>query len=338
MALFLPITIFLVVVFLSLARYNSKIFTAILSRTTSLLKPRTTVTVLMLETLLKTNSTPREAIRKSSGNLSTTPILSRSASGSFVFPCSAKRDNRYEVETVHPKDTWQRESYDSFVATLIKPSPVFPCIYATKGFKANEQRFLFIDSDHLSSISNVTAVASALTIYLPQSRQLGPNTSLVILCKLSPHARSVQNYQDIYWSFLKTLRSLDPHPWPAEFPEAIDTDNWCFCFAGIPTFTVVQTPAHQQRQSRHAPNLRIVIQPKWIFDVLFSTPKKRIGALRTVRALLREYDSVPLSPDLKNYGEEGSRESQQYFLLDENVPAQCPYDTLLMAQSPSSSA
>lgn len=207
-------------------------------------------------------------------------------------------------------------------------SPVFPCIYATKGFKANEQRFLFLDSDHLSSPSNVSAVASSLTTYLARSRHLGPNTSLVILCKESQSLRSIQDYYDDYWRFLKSLRSLDATPWPEGFPENINSDAWCFCFNGIPTFTVVQTPAHEHRQSRYAPNLRVIIQPKWIFDVLFSTPKKRIGALQTVRELLRDYDDVAISPDLKNYGEEGSRESQQYFLLDENVPALCPYQKL----------
>ncbi|CAF9928240.1 hypothetical protein IMSHALPRED_007416 [Imshaugia aleurites] len=112
------------------------------------------------------------------------------------------------------------------------------------------------------------------------------------------------------------------------FPKKIDCEKWCFCFKGIPTFTVVQTPAHQQRQSRYAPNLRVIIRPKWVFDVLFSTPEKRHGAMSTVRELLKDYDSIPLSPDLKNYGEEGSRESQQYFLLDENTLAVCPHRTL----------
>ena len=71
-----------------------------------------------------------------------------------------------------------------------------------------------------------------------------------------------------------------------------------------------------------------MIQPKWIFDVLFSSDKKRSHALQTVRALVKNFDSVAVSPDLKNFGEEGSRESQQYFLLDENVPTVCPYTTL----------
>lgn len=47
-----------------------------------------------------------------------------------------------------------------------------------------------------------------------------------------------------------------------------------------------------------------------------------------VRALLKKYDPVPVSPELKNYGDEGSRECRQYFLLDENLPAPCPYARL----------
>ena len=244
------------------------------------------------------------------------------------FPHHAEKLCRYQVESSYATQTWQREAYDSFVATLIAKSPVFPCIYATKGFKANEQRFLFLNSDHLSSPSNTSAVASALINYLTQSRQLGPNTSLVILCRSSQSPRSVKDYHDDYWRFLKSLRSLDAKPWPAEFPEETNSDTWCFCFNGIPTFTVVQTPAHEHRHSRYAPNLRVIIQPKWIFDVLFSTPQKRTGALKVVRELMRDYDDIPISPDLKNYGEEGSRESRQYFLLDENVSALCPYETL----------
>lgn len=204
----------------------------------------------------------------------------------------------------------------------------FPCIYAAKGYIANEQRFLFLGSDDLSSPSNIALVASALASYLPQSQYLGPNTSLVIICPPAPHTRTVEEYHALYWSMLKSLQPLDPKPWPADYPQDIDTDKWCFCFNGEPTFTVVQTPAHRKRHSRYAPSLRIVVQPKWIFDVLFSTEKKREGALKAVRGLMEGYDSVGLSPDLKNYGEKGSRESLQYFLLDENRSAVCPYQRL----------
>ncbi|KAG2140607.1 YqcI/YcgG family-domain-containing protein [Suillus clintonianus] len=91
---------------------------------------------------------------------------------------------------------------------------------------------------------------------------------------------------------------------------------------------VIQTPAHQARRTRYAQGVTIVFQPRWIFDILFSTSAKRVGALAKVRALLAKYDSIPVSPELKNYGEHGSRESKQYFLLDENLPAPCPYDRL----------
>ena len=47
-----------------------------------------------------------------------------------------------------------------------------------------------------------------------------------------------------------------------------------------------------------------------------------------MRALVKNFDNVAVSPDLKNFGDEGSRESQQYFLLDENVSTVCPYTTL----------
>ena len=57
------------------------------------------------------------------------------------------------------------------------------------------------------------------------------------------------------------------------------------------------------------------------FSALFSTDAKRAASLAKVRVLLKKYDPIPVSPELKNYGDEGSREAQQYFLMDENVPA-----------------
>ena len=62
--------------------------------------------------------------------------------------------------------------------------------------------------------------------------------------------------------------------------------------------------------------------------MLFSSPEKQEGALRIIRSLLKDYNEILVSPDLKNYGEEGSKESQQCFLLDENKPAGCPFSSL----------
>lgn len=206
---------------------------------------------------------------------------------------------------------------------------------------------MFIDSDDLSDPRHIRQLASMLSQYLPNSRNLGPNTSLVLLAKKTDTLRTIDEYNDLYWKMLDGLAQLDPKPWPKDIPRDIDTDRWCLCFAGESMFSVIQTPAHQVRRSRHAPGVTIVFQPKWIFEygffhtiamtylltklifsILFSSDAKRASSLAKVRSLLKKYDPIPVSPELKNYGDSGSREAQQYFLLDENVPATCPFSTL----------
>ncbi|KIJ64075.1 hypothetical protein HYDPIDRAFT_168155 [Hydnomerulius pinastri MD-312] len=241
---------------------------------------------------------------------------------------SGKPLTRAEVVAAFPEGTWQRRAYDDYKAVLLDEDLIFPCIYATKGFKTDDQLYLFIDSDDLSDPRHIKSLATALSAYLPQAHNLGPNTSLVLLAKQMEGHRTVEEYNLLFWELLNGLAKLDKKPWPKDVPRDIDTDKWCLCFGGEPFFTVIQTPAHQVRRSRYAPGLTIVFQPKWIFDILFSSDAKRAGALSKVRALLAKYDPIPVSPELKNYADPGSRESQQYFLLDENVPAPCPYDQL----------
>ena len=211
---------------------------------------------------------------------------------------------------------------------LLDEELVFPCIYATKGFKSDDQVYVFIDSDDLSDPRHIRTLADGLADYLPKAHSLGPNTSLVLLAKQNPDPRTVEEYQSSFWKLLDGLAKIDKKPWPTDIPKTIDDPKWCFCFAGEPFFTVIQTPAHVQRRSRYAKGLTIVFQPKWIFNLLFSTDAKRAAALGKVRALLAKYDPIPVSPDLKNYGEPDSREFEQYFLLDENVSATTPYAQL----------
>ncbi|KIJ16098.1 hypothetical protein PAXINDRAFT_47117, partial [Paxillus involutus ATCC 200175] len=233
--------------------------------------------------------------------------------------------SRAQMTAAFPEGTWERRAYEDFKAVLFDENFVFPCVYATKGFKTDDQLYLFIGSDDLSDPRHIRSLATALSVYLLQAHALGPNTSLVLLAKQTKEQRSVEEYNRLFWELLDGLAKLDTKPWPTDVPRDIDTHHWCFCFGGEPFFTVIQTPAHQIRRSRYAPGLTIVFQPKWIFDILFSMRGKRTGALSKVRTLLAKYDAIPVSPELKNYGDAGSRESQQYFLLDENVPASCPY-------------
>ena len=88
------------------------------------------------------------------------------------------------------------------------------------------------------------------------------------------------------------------------------------------------TPAHEHRQSRHAPNFTVAMQPKWVFDNLFRTPEKRRAAVDAVRKLMPAYDEIEPSPDLSAYGTEGTTEAHQYYLLDENKTSYCPYEDL----------
>lgn len=167
---------------------------------------------------------------------------------------------RADVEEQFDHNTWQRAAYEDYVRILLDKQRIFPCIYATKGYNGDEQRFVFADSDDLSTSKNIRALAQALSSYLPKSRALGPNTSLVLLCKLNPTPRAIEEYHSEFWKLLDGVAQLDNVPWPSHIPKDVDTDNWCFCYNGQPFFSVVQTPAHQVRQSRHAPGLTIVFQ------------------------------------------------------------------------------
>lgn len=85
----------------------------------------------------------------------------------------------------------------------------FPCVYATKGYKSNDQRYVFVDSDDPSEPRNVRRIGKAQRTYLPRSHSCGPNTTLVMLCPPSNPIRSVEQYNLDLWGFLHGLRVLD---------------------------------------------------------------------------------------------------------------------------------
>jgi FPC/CPF motif-containing protein YcgG len=233
---------------------------------------------------------------------------------------------------MYAPETWQRKVYEDLVTVLLSKEhgiKTFPCVYATKGYKSNDHRYVFIHSEDPSEPRNVRLIGRGLRAYLPLSRSCGPNTTLVVLCPPSTKARSVEQYNLDFWGLLRGLRVFDTKPWPEEIPADTIANKWAFCFDGVPWFPAVLTPAHSKRQSRYAPNLVIVMQPKWIFDILFNTLEKRHKACEKVRALVADFDEIPVSPDVAHYGEPGTTESRQYYLLDENETSYCPYPDLL---------
>jgi FPC/CPF motif-containing protein YcgG len=140
---------------------------------------------------------------------------------------------------------------------------------------------------------------------------------MVIICQPSDTDRSVDDYNSLFWNFLRGLRIYDKQPWPENAPSKTDDNRWTFCFDGEPVFPIALTPAHEQRWSRHASTMVTAIQPKWVIDNLMSTPEKREAATSKVRGLLKKYDRIGVSPHLANYGAPGTSESQQLVLRDD---------------------
>lgn len=239
---------------------------------------------------------------------------------------------KHNVETQFDMDSWQRLAYEDFKTTILAPKGAglrtFPCIYATMGYRSDDHRYLFLESDNPAEPRNVHLIGPALKSYLALATELGPNTSLVIIGAPSPVRRSVEEYNSSFWDMLRGLRIWDAAPWPREVPHATASEKWTFCFDGQPVFPVMLTPAHIRRWSRHMSVPLIALQPKWVLDRLLSSPEKREAATGKVRKLLVEYDQVGISPDLTTYGQPGSTEAKQLCLLDENQTADCPYGDL----------
>lgn len=236
-----------------------------------------------------------------------------------------------EVESIFEPSSWQSLAYQDFKAAILAKETgmkVFPCIYATMGYRSNEHRYVFLESDNPAEPRNIRLIAPALREYLSMARSLGSNTSLVIVAAPSEREVSVEEYNQSFWEMLRGLRIIDKRPWPKEVPEVVDSEKWTFCFDGEPVFPVMLTPAHSQRWSRHMSVPIIALQPKWVLDQLLSTPEKREVATGKVRRLLKEFDQIDVSPDLTSYGEAGTSESRQLCLLDKNETAGCPYNNL----------
>ncbi|KAH7148028.1 YqcI/YcgG family-domain-containing protein [Fusarium sp. MPI-SDFR-AT-0072] len=235
---------------------------------------------------------------------------------------------RNEVESRFDENSWQGLAYQDFRSTILakgRGMKTFPCVYATMGYRSDDHRYVFLESDNPSEPRNVRKVALALAEYLRMSTSLGPNTSLVIIGAPSEKQRTVEEHNRTFWDMLRGLRICDPRAWPEEIPQDTEDAKWTFCFNGEPVFPVMLTPAHQKRWSRHMSVPVIALQPKWVLDNLLGTPEKRKAAQSKVRNLLQKYDTIGVSPDLTAYGAVGTSEARQLCLQDKNESVQCPY-------------
>ena len=234
------------------------------------------------------------------------------------------REPYYTVEAARqafgPED-WQYHVFHEFQSTLRDDHRPFPCVFGVAGLRGGHLRFGFSE--------NMTAeeVAPMLREFAQKSRGYGKYTSLVVFAQ-PDRVRDIDAYREYFWEFLRDLATLDRSPWPEGYPDRIQEPGWEFCFAGEPMFVVCNTPAHVARQSRRASTFMLTIQPRWVFDGVLGTPLAAKQSIGQVRSRLERYDLMPPGPDLGLFGYPNNQEYRQYFLLDRNQPAKCPFHSL----------
>lgn len=206
----------------------------------------------------------------------------------------------------------------------------FPCIFSRNAFKKGLVQFVLVDAVDDRGLRDL---AVALERYVLESRdwdgRVDSARPLVVL--FSPALtgrRTVRGYHAFGWEVLGRLHALDPGPWPESVSRDPEDPTWSMCFAGMPLFVNMSTPAHRRRRSRNlGDGLAFVVNPRERFDVLAGDTPRGRKTRETIRRRVDHYDDVPHSPDLATYGS-GATEWQQYELLDDDAtahPPACPF-------------
>jgi FPC/CPF motif-containing protein YcgG len=232
-------------------------------------------------------------------------------------------------KVVHPasavQDDWSRVAVERFSQRLLSKTSLFPCIFGSDALRRGSLRFTFVPAGG----ERVGYLADALGEFVEAAPGLGRRTSLVAFFQPAERLETLDDYDRYSWSLLQAVHDRDPVPWPADIP--VDTENpeWEFCFAGMPMFVVVNTPAHKRRMSRYFDYLCITFQPRFVFDDIAESSAQGRNARKIIRERLNVYDALPPTPLLGSYGTQGNREWLQYFLGDDNdtTPSEkrCPF-------------
>lgn len=210
---------------------------------------------------------------------------------------------------------------------LMQDPQIFPCIYATKGFKANEHRCCFIDHRGPNPRANVAdttldTLGAAFDEYARNWRQYGPMTSLVVLTPLpslegEAWQPSLEDDRKRFWGLLRAISDRDLHGWPAHVPQDVGAPAWTLEFGKERFVGLALTPRYQKRQSRFCQGFAMAFQPIDIFQDLLSTPEKMASAVGKVRALTDSLDMMPYSKDVIAVSNGKQSVSTMFFLSDD---------------------
>jgi FPC/CPF motif-containing protein YcgG len=227
--------------------------------------------------------------------------------------------------TIGAMPTWGEGAARGLVSTLLDGGSPFPCTFAVAAAKKHALRFGFVESVHDDGTWG--PLVDILAGYLECYRELGKDTSLVVLFRPDERLLGLDEYFHRFWSVLQFLHEKDSQPWPAGVPTEPEALMWEFSFGGTEVFVVCNTPAHVTRRSRHSPGFMITFQPRWVFEGLEADTPRGARARKVIRNRVRRFDGLEPAPELGNHGEEGNREWRQYFLPDtpdDTVPG-CPF-------------
>ncbi|MFZ3590779.1 YqcI/YcgG family protein [Bacillus sp. DJP31] len=223
--------------------------------------------------------------------------------------------------------SWEIDAFQKFSTMVADDENKYPCLPSRIGLVSGHLRFGFVGDPRNPNTSN--EIASHLAAYGECSRDTGKYASLVLFCETPLELKDsygVQNYEDIFWSLLNQVSELDVIVWPSQISKDPTDPSWEFCFNGHPYFCFCGTPAHIHRKSRHFPYFLLAFQPRWVFEEMNDSTTIGRAMKKTIRERLLKYDTVPVHPSLKWYGQSENLEWKQYFLHDDNhIPSRCPF-------------
>jgi FPC/CPF motif-containing protein YcgG len=224
-------------------------------------------------------------------------------------------------------EVWRRAAMDDLGRRLAHPE--FPCIFARNAHRKHLIRFIFVDAlDH----RHLRDLAASLAAYVEECREWDgrvntANPLVVLFSNKAVSAKSVPEFHDQGWRVLRRLHQLDPAPWPNGVATTTSHPDWSMCFAGMPLFVNMSTPAHRYRRSRNlGGSFAFVVNPRERFDALAGDTPRGRKTRATIRSRIDAFDDIPRSPALGTYGS-GAMEWPQYALCDDNtaVPGPCPF-------------
>ncbi|GAP90072.1 putative yqcI protein [Rosellinia necatrix] len=271
------------------------------------------------------------------------PGFFRKENSAPASPPTQRLWTRHEIAANFAPSSWQRQAFDAFGARMMLRDPqIFPCIYATKGFKASEHRYCFVDipepepePGRAVPAAVLDALAAAFGEYARSWRRCGPMTSLVVLTP--PPATSggdggvqpsLEDDRRLFWELLRGMGDRDPQGWPARVPQDVASPAWTLAFGGERFVGLAMTPRYRRRLSRFCDGTVLAFQPIDIFQDLLGTPEKFASAVGKVRSLTDSLDQLPYSQDVIAVGDGRQSVSTMFFLSDDEKSWGSPYSKI----------